>query len=96
MARKECRASARAGGVPPFLQQTLKGTGREREGCCGQQHEGGRAHPFDPRHDAFHELNTTAMLLREIVQPLGLCATMRACHVLKGGCCRCCMPWWAT
>ena len=30
--------------------------------------EAGRAHPFDPRHDAFHELNTTAMLLREIVQ----------------------------
>ena len=24
------------------------GTGREREGCCGQQHEGGRAHPIDP------------------------------------------------
>jgi hypothetical protein len=38
---------------------TLKGTGLEREGCCGQQHEGGRAHPFDPRHDVFHELNTT-------------------------------------
>ena len=47
MARKEGRnagqgrASARAGRVPPFLQQTVqagKGTGRERERCCGQQH----------------------------------------------------------
>ena len=35
------------GGALSFLQQTVKGTGREREGCCGQQHEGGRAHPFD-------------------------------------------------
>jgi len=49
--------------------------------------EAGRAHPFDPRHDAFHELNTTAMLLREIVQPLGLsaglpCSEMRLMQML--------------
>ncbi len=42
MTCKECRASTRVGFVPPFLQQNLKGTGREREGCCGQQHAGGR------------------------------------------------------
>ncbi len=74
MTRKECGTSSWAGCVPPFLQQTLKGTGREREGCYGQQHGSSRrrrSHPFenfDPRHDAFHELYTTTMLLREIVQ----------------------------
>jgi hypothetical protein len=63
LARKECRASARAGRVPSFPPQTLKGTGREREGCCGpQQGLIRRIHPFDPRHDPLHEL------LRDIVQ----------------------------
>ena len=65
------------------LKKDVKGMGREREGCCGQQHEGGRAHPFDPWHDAFHKLNATATLLSETVQPLGLCATMRARDVLR-------------
>jgi hypothetical protein len=80
--RKECRASAWAGQgafLPSSnrLKKDVNGTGREREGCCGQQHEGGRAHPFDPRHDPLHEI------LRKIVQPLGLCATTRASHVLS-------------
>ncbi len=75
--RKECRASAQAGRVPAFLLQKVKGCKRHgaREGrMLRPQHEGGRAHLFDPRHDP---------LLREIVQPLGVCATTRARHVLK-------------
>ena len=72
------RASARAGRVPPFLQQTVK----DVKGTHGTTEERmlrptTRAHPFDPRHDALHEL------LREIVQPLGLRATTRASHVLR-------------
>ena len=70
--------SARAGRVPPsFLQQTVKGCKRHgaREGRMLRPTT--RVHPFDPRHDALHEL------LREIVQPLGLRATTRASHVLR-------------
>jgi hypothetical protein len=75
--RKECRSSARARRVPPFLQQTVKGCKRHgtREGRMLRSST--RAHPFDPRHDALHEL------LREIVQQLVLRATTRVCHVLR-------------
>jgi hypothetical protein len=75
--RKEYRTSAWAGCVPPFLQQKVKGFKRHgsREGrMLRSQHEGGRAHLFDPRHGP---------LLREIVQPLVVCATTRSHHVLR-------------
>ena len=67
MTHKECRTSAQVGSDPPFLHRTNVRVTHEREGCCGQQHEGGRTHPLDPRHDPFHELNTTVMLLWEKV-----------------------------
>ena len=81
MARKEGRKAGQgdgAGGarssIPP---KDCKGCKRHeaREGRMLRPTT--RAHPFDPRHDALHEL------LREIVQPLGLRATTRASHVLR-------------
>ena len=49
MSPKEYRSSSRSSLPPTNVKRhgTRECTGREREGCYGQQHEGGRAHPFD-------------------------------------------------
>jgi hypothetical protein len=78
MPRKEGRNAGQTGGarssIPP---KDCKGCKRHgaREGRMLRSTT--RDHPFDPRHDALHEL------LREIVQPLGLSATTRSSHVLR-------------